>query len=254
MDFGQKLQDQKLSDQVGLFDGPDSPSADPVISEKDLLPVVEEWDHADVLMHEKETLGFYITGHPLLRYADKLKLITDADSERIAEMRDKDTVTVAGIVSHKREVPTKRKDVMAYVTIEDLKGSYTGIVFSDIYRNFRDLLDSDEPLLFKGTLDVTEESCRLVVSEVHRLTEYNGVSFNSIHVTFDAGKMEDNHLELLRDICRRYPGKHDCFLHILLPNQSETVVYLGNSSKINISEPLKEEIESLLGHGTTRFH
>ena len=64
-----------------------------------------------------------------MRYSDKLKLITDADSESISEMRDKDTVTVAGIVSHKREIPTKRKDTMAYVTIEDLKGSYTGIVF-----------------------------------------------------------------------------------------------------------------------------
>jgi len=95
---------------------------------------------------------------------------------------------------------------------------------------------------------------RLIVSEVHRLTEYNGVSFNSIHVTFDADKMDDKHLEQLREICLRHPGKHDCFLHLLLPNQSETVVYLGNSSKINISQPLKEAIERLLGTGTTRFH
>jgi DNA polymerase-3 subunit alpha len=254
MDAGQKLQDQKLSDQAGLFDGPENGEAGPMLSEKDLLPSVEEWDHGDSLLHEKETLGFYITGHPLLRFADKLNLITDADSERISELRDKDTVTVAGIVSHKREVPTKRKDVMAYVTIEDLKGSYTGIVFSDAYRNYRELLDSDEPLLFKGTLDVTEESCRLMVAEVHRLTEYNGVSFNSIHVTFDAGRMDESHLEQLRDICRRHPGKHDCYLHIVLPNQSETVIYLGNSSKINITQPLKEDVERLLGPGSTRFH
>ena len=254
MDAGQRLQEQKFSDQAGLFDGPDSPSADPAVSEKDLLPAVEEWDHGEVLLYEKETLGFYITGHPLLRYAEKLKLITDADSERIAEMRDKDCVTVAGIVSHKREVPTRRKEMMAYVTIEDLKGSYTGIVFADTYRNFRELLDSDAPLLFKGTLDVTEESSRLVIAEVHRLSEYNGVSFNAIHVTFDAGRMEDDRLEQLREICRRYPGKHDCYLHILLPNQSETVVYLGEASRINISQPLKEEVERLLGPGTTRFH
>ena len=169
-------------------------------------------------------------------------------------MRDKDTVTVAGIVSHKREVPTKRKDTMAYVTIEDLKGSYTGIVFADIYRNNRDLLDSDEPLLFKGTLDVTEESCRLIVSEVHRLTEYNGVSFGSIHVHFDANRMDESHLGLLREICRKYPGKHDCYLHLILENQSETVVYLGDESKINISQPLKEEVERLLGPGSTTLH
>ncbi|HNS53157.1 MAG TPA: DNA polymerase III subunit alpha, partial [Syntrophales bacterium] len=227
MDAGQRRQDQKFSDQAGLFDGPDSPSADPAVSEKDLLPDVEEWDHGEILLYEKETLGFYITGHPLLRYAEKLKLITDADSERIAEMHDKDSVTVAGIVSHKREVPTRRKEMMAYVTIEDLKGSYTGIVFADTYRNFRELLDSDAPLLFKGTLDVTEESSRLVIAEVHRLADYDGICFNSIHVTFDAGRMEDDRLEQLREICRRHPGKHDCYLHILLPNQSETVVYLG---------------------------
>jgi DNA polymerase-3 subunit alpha len=254
MDIGQKAQDQKLSDQTNLFDGPDSESSGNSYNEKDLLPETDEWDHSDVLLHEKETLGFYITGHPLLRYADKLKLITDADSERIFEMRDKDTVTVAGIVSHKREVPTKRKDTMAYVTIEDLKGSFTGIVFSDIYHTYRDLLSSDEPLLFKGTLDVAEESTRLIVSEVHRLTEYNGVSFSSIHVIFDAKRLDDSQLDILRDICRKYPGKHDLYLHLMLPNQSETVVYLGSESKINISQPLKEELERLLGPGSARFH
>ncbi len=254
MDIGQRAQDQKLSDQVSLFDGPESASAGPEHTEKDLLPETEEWEHGQVLSYEKETIGFYITGHPLLRYADKLKLITDADSERISEMRDKDTVTVAGIVSHKREIATKRKDTMAYVTIEDLKGSYTGIVFSDTYRDYRDLLDSDEPLLFKGTLDVTEESARLVVSEIHRLTEYNGVSFSSIHVTFDASRMDESHLGLLREICRKHPGKHDCYLHLILQNQSETVVYLGNESKINISQPLKEEVERLLGPGSTTLH
>ncbi|MGE5790048.1 MAG: DNA polymerase III subunit alpha, partial [Syntrophaceae bacterium] len=254
MDIGQRAQDQKLSDQVSLFDGPEGAAAGPEYTEKDLLPDTDEWEHGQVLLYEKETLGFYITGHPLLRYADKLKLITDADSERLSEMRDKDSVTVAGIVSHKREIATKRKDTMAYVTIEDLKGSYTGIVFSDIYRNYRDLIDSDEPLLFKGTLDVTEESCRLIVSEIHRLTEYNGVSFSSIHVLFDANRMDENHLNLLRDICRKYPGKHDCYLRIILPNQSETVVYLGSESKINISQPLKEEVERLLGPGSTTLH
>src|SRR5690606_38016155 len=99
-----------------------------------------------------------------------------------------------------------------------------------------------------------EESVRLIVSDVHRLTDFNGVSFSSIHVTFDAGRLDDNHLEELREICRRHPGKHECYLHILLPNQSETVVYLGSSSKINISQSLKEDVELLLGTGTTRFH
>jgi len=254
MEVGQRAQDQKISDQVSLFDGPEGATSGPEQTEKELLPDTEEWEHGQVLLYEKETLGFYITGHPLLRYADKLKLITDADSERLPEMRDKDTVTVAGIVSHKREIATKRKDTMAYVTIEDLKGSYTGIVFSDTYRDYRDLIDSDEPLLFKGTLDVTEESCRLIVSEIHRLTEYNGVSFGSIHVRFDAERMDESHLGRLLEICRKYPGKHDCYLHLILPNQSETVVYLGSGSKINISQPLKEEVELLLGPGSTTLH
>jgi hypothetical protein len=101
---------------------------------------------------------------------------------------------------------------------------------------------------------VAEESSRLIVSEVHRLTEYNGVSFSSIHVVFDAQRMDDSQLGSLRDICRKHPGKHDLYLHLMLPNQSETVVYLGNGSKINISQNLKEELEQLLGPGSARFH
>ena len=66
MDMGQKAHDRKLSDQTNLFDGPDSAASGQSYTEKDVLPETEEWDHDEVLLHEKETLGFYITGHPLL--------------------------------------------------------------------------------------------------------------------------------------------------------------------------------------------
>jgi len=93
---------------------------------------VPEWDHKKLLSAERESLGFYITGHPLLRFADRLKYVTNADSGNLNTKNDKDTVTVAGVVSGISEKTTKRKDVMCYVTLEDLQGSINIIFFARI--------------------------------------------------------------------------------------------------------------------------
>jgi len=75
--------------------------------------------------------------------------ITDTDSETIQGKADRDNVSFAGIVSNIREVTTKKKDIMSYVTIEDLKGSISVIFFSDTYKNAYSLLHGDDPVLIR---------------------------------------------------------------------------------------------------------
>ena len=97
------------------------------------LSDIAEWDHKELLAHEKETLGFYITGHPLLRFAEKLHTVANVDTSSINDKKDRDTVAFGGVVNNIREVTTKKKEVMAYITIEDLRGSVTVICFADLY-------------------------------------------------------------------------------------------------------------------------
>ncbi|MDD5170024.1 MAG: OB-fold nucleic acid binding domain-containing protein, partial [Syntrophales bacterium] len=154
MDAGQKAQKEKSSSQTNIFDAfADDTSV--VSGGLDIqIPDLPEWDYKELLAFEKETLGFYITGHPLWRYRQYLKDVATADSSNLQEKTDKELVTVAGIVSQIRESTTRKKEIMAYITLEDLQGSVNAIFFPEAYKAGYELLHSDEPLIVKGTLDI----------------------------------------------------------------------------------------------------
>ena len=214
---------------------------------------VPEWDNKELLSYEKETLGFYITGHPLSRFADKISTIANTDTESIARLNDKDNVSLAGIVSNIREITTKRKDIMAYVTLEDLKGSASVIFFADVYRKVSPLLHGDDPILIKGVLDVSEESSKIIAAEAQLLSEAAAPAHTCAYFSISATKCDAEVLAALREVISRHPGKCDGYLR-LIAEDYETLIYLGEGNKIGISESIKRAADLILGHGATRFH
>ena len=180
--------------------------------------------------------------------------MADCDSETIAERRDKESVTFAGIVSGIREVTTRRKDIMAYVTIEDMKGSVNAIAFSDVYRTHSDLFHEDSPVFLKGTLDVAEDSVKVILTEARPLAEVLEVPYSSVHFVVDATIRNLPDIDALRQVLGRHRGKYDGYLHIVIPERSETVVYLGHELRLSISEGIKNDADAVLGAGSTKFN
>jgi DNA polymerase-3 subunit alpha len=217
------------------------------------LPDVPEWDAAERLAHEKETLGFYITGHPLLRFADQLHNLTDADSENIIHKRDGETVRVAGTVGNVKTVLTKKKDTMAYVTLEDMKGSIELIFFSDMFKKYSTVLQSGEPVIVTGTVDAGDENSKIIPSEILPLKEAIENPHSEVHFDVNAAKATPNTLDSLKRILMKNRGKIDGFIHLHLNGQSETVIYLGKDLRLNPTKSLKKEADSILGDGSTRF-
>ncbi|MFA4915716.1 MAG: DNA polymerase III subunit alpha [Syntrophales bacterium] len=253
MEDAQKKQKKRKAPKTGLFDafGTDDPSGHNTTHEL-TMDDVPEWNHKELLAYEKETLGFYITSHPLARFVDRLTLITNVDSSNIVERKDREVLTFGGIISNIREVTTKKKDVMAYVTVEDLKGSVTVIFFADLYKSAYDLLHDEEPVLIKGTLDVGEDSFKVIASEISPLADAAAQEFNSVHFMIDLAKVSHNDIESLKQLVKKHEGRYEAFIH-LLNDRCETVVYLGDDCRLDISEQIKTEAEHILGVGTTRF-
>lgn len=210
------------------------------------------WNHKEILSFEKELIGFYITSHPLALMEQQLQRAATADTESLRRMHDKETVAFGGVVSAIKEIKTKRKDTMAYVTFEDLKGSVEVIVFGDTYRQYETLLKGTEPLLVTGILDVDEETARVKATEIQKLAEIAEHPFTSVHFTVDAARLQQDDLAGLKALIQRYPGRYDGYLH-LLSNGCEAVVYLGPDARLEISDTLKEEANRFLGEGMTRF-
>jgi len=249
MDVAARHHREKISNQSGLFEEFDTGN----ISKEIEMEEVDEWDQKKLLSFEKEILGFYITGHPLLRFVDSLNKVTDTDSESITEKRDRESVTFGGIVSDIREVATKKKETMAYVTIEDMKGSVSVIVFSDLYRKAFSILHGEEPVLIKGTLDVNEESIKVIASDAIILADALEKPFSSVHFTVDVAKSAGKDIELIKELLQKHKGKYDGYIHLIVADKSETVIYLGKDLKLNISDDIKREADNIFGPGTIQF-
>ncbi len=217
------------------------------------IPEVAEWDRKELLNYEKETLGFYITGHPLASYSNRIPLLTNADSSSIREKRDKENVVFAGMINAIRELTTRKKDKMAHVTFEDMQGTIDTVIFPDVYKNIQNTIRQDEPLVISGIVEKAEEGIKVIVNDIILISAAAEQSFNSIHFVLDLNKYSLSELGCLKDIYKRYPGKHDAYVH-LLNDEVEMIVYLGSDSKFTISSEIKKEAERLYGPGSIRFH
>jgi DNA polymerase III subunit alpha len=253
MDKAQRRQRERASGQVNFLEQIDNHAdAQSPGSIDFVLPDLPEWDQKELLLNEKDTIGFYITGHPLSRYSDLLDMLVNVDSSNLSEKNDREMVILAGIVSNIRDVVTKRKDTMAYITLEDLKGSVSVIFFPDVYRSAYDLLHGEEPLLIRGTLDVGEENVKVIAHEVTLLASAAEKPHHAVYFTVDVKKSSAEDIEILGQRLKHFPGKCDSFIR-LVEEMCETVIYLGEDMKVDISIPLKKEVDSILGMGASQF-
>ncbi len=133
---------------------------------------VPEWSEDQRLEGEKLTLGLYLTGHPIARYAEELKHITDNTLAELRPTQDR-SVVVAGLVVSLRTMQTRRGDRMAFVTLDDRSGRLELAVFSDLYARARELLVKDTLLVVRGDVSVDEYTggFKMAAEEIYNIDQ-----------------------------------------------------------------------------------
>lgn len=131
---------------------------------------VKEWSENDILGYEKEALGFYISGHPILKYRPKLIKMNVVPIAEIESLQDRSDIAIAGVI---RDVKSKVKEkgIVAYLTIEDESAISEILVFSDLYKRSADLLKSGNLITIEGQLSKGEKSTKILAREIKELTE-----------------------------------------------------------------------------------
>src|SRR5207248_6439058 len=108
---------------------------------------------ADLLHMEKESLGLYVSEHPLAAVRDQMKRKTDCPLAELERRRDGEIVLVGGLVSTLKQLTTKKGEPMVFATLEDVSGSVEVVAFNSTYSAARDLLVQDAILVVKGRVD-----------------------------------------------------------------------------------------------------
>jgi DNA polymerase III subunit alpha len=253
MEEAQRKQKALLSNQSSFFDELDKAGSTQENGAGSYrIPDRPEWDRKELLAIEKDTLGFYITGHPLYGYADKLKLVTNTNSSSISIRQDKDTITIAGVISSLTERLTRKKDMMCNIVLEDLQGSVGIIFWADVYKKYYDLLHADEPVVISGTVDVGDESLKIIAHDVIPLAKALENPYRQVRFMIDADKISPETIKSLYDTLKKYSGKYEGYIHIR-NGKSETIVKLGDQVRLDICDRLQLEADGILGEGATVY-
>jgi len=253
MERGQKLQRDRNSGQHGLFGGPTPQSpfdTGNTPGEDSPLPDLEEWSEEDLLAGEFVTLGFYVSSHPLAKYAARLKELGVTDISALDSKANDDEVKLAGLLQSVRPLRTKKGERWAVITLQDMTGQSEMLVFSKVFAVRESLLKTSAALIVKGRVSVEDAGIRIIVSDVRPL-EQVAAPPRPICVRIDGTAWSPEKMESLDQILRTKQGSSSVDFEIV--TDSGAVTRIQSSRKVQADEDLLARVRSLCGPESVEF-
>ena len=217
------------------------------------FPELEEWGEKELLRKEKETLGFYITGHPLNEFISEIKDITTCTIHALVEQEDKSQVKIAGVMEDCKIKRTRRGDKMAIIRIEDLTGSAEVIIFPELFSAVSHLLKGDDPLFITGTAESGDNTAKIIAQEIVTLSSVRQKFIRAVELNINCSNISKELLEDLKDIVFRFPGSCKLLFNIELPRKEAITVEAHNYFNILPCDEFIAEIESAVGSKVNRI-
>ncbi|MEM9083355.1 MAG: DNA polymerase III subunit alpha, partial [Planctomycetota bacterium] len=170
---GQMIAQDRAAGQGGLFGGGGfgDQEAAVVVEDEPALIAVGPWDEAEMLVREKESLGFYVSAHPLDRHERTLEIFGDTSTRVLKDKPQESGVIVGAMIKSVRAITTRKGDQMAILTLEDKLGTCDAVVFPRTYAECGRILQTDEIVFVEGTADHTRGDSQVVVDRVIPIAE-----------------------------------------------------------------------------------
>jgi DNA polymerase-3 subunit alpha len=229
---------------MALFGGVECPAP----ASAPALPDLAEWDDRQKLAYEKESLGFYLSGHPLTRYEELISKFTSADAVSIKEAADGAQVRIGGLVRGTKTIKTRKGDLMGFATIEDRHGTVEVTVFSRLFAAAGDLLTEDTAVLVQGQVQRDEQSVKLIADTLIPLEKAEETWTASVHLNLDLSHTNRQQLLNLREVLQRYPGSCRAYLHLRSPERTDAVIELVAGLHLKAGAALRREVSEVLGY------
>ncbi len=218
------------------------------------FPEIEEWNEKEKLRKEKESLGFYITGHPLDRYKKEIEQHTTCVLHDLMDQKDKSQVKIAGVIEDVKIKRTKRGDKMAVLRIEDLTGSSEVIVFPDLFNKTYHLFKDDHPLFITGGAEIGDNSAKIIAQEIITLNAVRQKNTKAVELTLMEDAISQELLENLKDTVFRYPGSCRLVFKIETASGKEMIVSAHPHYSVLPCDEFIEEIQGTLGNKIRRIN
>jgi len=219
----------------------------------------EEFDQAELLAVEKEAIGLFVSAHPLKPLREILRARTDCQLAALNDRRDKDWVTVGGIIVEAKRIRTRSGDPMMFATLDDLGGAVEMLVFGKALSEHETALAVDRVVLVRGRVDHKEagKTCLIAQTvEVFAPSEQEIAQARKqadadartavalakpLHIQIDPARLPASAIEDLRQIAADFPGPAEIVLKV-----GARALRLGDAYRVQNTPTLRAELENAL--------
>jgi DNA polymerase-3 subunit alpha len=248
----QKTQRDAESGQHGLFGVFQEESE----SHNGKLPDVPDWDEHTRLAAEKEILGFFITGHPLEKYKDKLEGLQALNTEELAAMKNStgkdETIMTAGLITNVRVLKSKRGEFYAQAILEDMAGSIDMIVFPEAYKRLGEKVKLEVPVLVKAGVRIEEgANPKITAAEIMPLEEAKVALPRAIRIRVPLETSGENTVDDLHQLFLVSKGEAKVLFDVERKNDF-MVVMEAEGYNVLPDRNFIARVEKLCGRGSVR--
>jgi len=248
--FTQKKRDNLEIGQNSLFDSEESSDNNIGL---DIDPLSDFSDKAK-LKYEKDLLGIYVSGHPLDPFQDIMREITSMDIGKVFETpgEEKRDMVLAGLITNKKNIITKKGAKMCFLNLEDLSGSIECIVFPKVFEEYEEILSSEEPIVMMGKVSLNEEPHKMFPEKIQFLKDKTDDSVCGVRINVDLEQMNTLKLDKLKQVILSYRGSVGTHL-VFYNNEGKLLMPLNEEFKVTASPQMAAKINETLSANAVQF-
>ena len=212
------------------------------------LPDVPDWTPSQQLAWEKETIGFYLTSHPLTQHARRIERYVANHNSELAEMEDGVQVTVGGMISSIKLATAKKSsrnghNRYANFDLEDSTGIIRCIAWPEDYARYEELIKPENVIIVAGKIDRRSREPNLVVNRIYTLDQADKEFTAQIAIKFEKGLHSSDEIQRVKNVLSRFPGSTEVILIVdSFAENARNGNSLGSSLENGHTEHLEDEL------------
>jgi DNA polymerase III subunit alpha len=248
--YGQQIRSEKVQGQESLF-GLDA--AEEVPPTRLALPAMDDWTAAETRMLEKESLGFYLSTHPLEAYRIEVASFSQLPFSAMDQAADSQPIRLVGYVSEIRRLNDKKNRPMAFVTLVDYSGSLEVLFFADVFERLGNIIQKDATLVVEGRCSTREnEAVKVIAEDAFPLESARDRLTIGLEVAIDRAKNRPDLAERIEKLCMQHPGNVPLYIRLMGGDDGEHRFVVENF-KLKLSDHLLSRMTNLVGEGNVRL-
>jgi DNA polymerase III subunit alpha len=245
----QNVQSYSERGQSNLFD---SGSVKEISVFAPSLPVVPAWNESEKLAQEKSVLGFYVSGHPLLKYQNEVNAFATLHLGDVEGMKS-GTVRVGGIIASVKKKIDKNNRTMAFITLEDFTGKAECVVFSSLYKKCENMIQPESMVLVEGNGEVNGDVIKIVATDIMPIELAGEKLGKRVFLLLNADEINDATIPRLREVMEKNKGNCSCYFNVVGKDFPGQQVFVSRKFSVRPTNDFIDGVRSILGRNSVKI-